>query len=93
MISICSSQKDYITPIIKLCGIRLTDPLQKDRIADVLFWYLGECLAGRVTEYGNEEQYIDMLAILINFLFIPSSLQMIRVTSPMMTVQIIHMLF
>ncbi len=93
LIYICCEQKDYITPIIKLCGIRLTNPQKQGRIAQIIYWYLNECLNGRVTDYGNEADYINMLAILINFIFIPSSLEMLLQTSHSFLIQIINMFF
>jgi hypothetical protein len=53
LIGICAQQKDYITPIIKLCGVGFTESGQGDRIAEVTFWYLAQCLDGAMTEYGN----------------------------------------
>jgi hypothetical protein len=32
LISICCEQKDYITPIIKLCGIGFNNPTQQRRL-------------------------------------------------------------
>lgn len=46
-----------------------------------------------MTDYGNEADYINMLAILINFIFIPSSLEMLLQTSHVYLMQIINMFF
>ena len=54
--------------------MRITNPEKQPKIAAIIYWYLSECLQGRMTDYGNEPDYINMLAILINFIFIPSSL-------------------
>lgn len=77
LIGICCQQKDYITPIVKLCGIGYNNPLQHSKTSAITFWYLHECLEGRMTDYGNEANYLEMLAVLINFIFIPSSLDML----------------
>ena len=53
LISICCEQKDYITPIVKLCGIGVNNPDKQEKMADIIYWYLTECLSGRMTEYGN----------------------------------------
>jgi hypothetical protein len=93
LIAICCEQKDFITPIIKLCGIAISQPHKSQRLAEITYWYLSECLLGRMTDYGNDADYIDMLATLINFLFIPSSLDMLLCANPVYLMQTIHMFF
>jgi hypothetical protein len=93
LISICCEQKDYITPIVKLCGIGLSMPIKRQRTSDITYWYLRECLEGRMTDYGNEADYLNMLAILINFVFIPSSLEMLLVANHIYLMRIIYMFF
>ena len=33
LVTICTDQKDFITPIIKLCGIGLNNQVKKERIS------------------------------------------------------------
>lgn len=49
LIHICVSQDDYVTPIIKLCGLVALDSVLKEgesEIGDILFWYVKGCLQG-----------------------------------------------
>ena len=46
-----------------------------------------------MTEYGNDPDYISMLATLINFLFIPSSLEMLLTANHRFLVQIVYAFF
>ncbi len=46
-----------------------------------------------MTDYGNESDYINMLAILINFIFIPSSLEMLLAANHIYLMQIIYQFF
>lgn len=97
MIYICIQHGDFISPILKLCGIYYTQKLlneqDKVKMTEILFFYLKECLLGHNTEFGNSQAYIEMLIQLINFLFIPNTLDMLVGISCKDTIKIVNMFF
>ncbi len=96
MIYICNQHGDFISPILKLCGIFFTQNLSskdKQQIKEILFFYLKECLLGHTTEYGNSKAHIEMLIQVINFVFIPSTLDMLVGISSGDTIKVINMFF
>lgn len=96
MIFICNQHNDFISPILKLCGIFFTQSLSekdKETIKQIIFYYLKECLLGHNTEYGNSKAYIEMLIQVINFVFIPSTLDMLVGISTSDTLKVINMFF
>jgi hypothetical protein len=46
-----------------------------------------------MTEFGNEEQYLNMLTILLNFMFIPSSVEMLLAANHQYMVSTISLFF
>lgn len=64
-----------------------------ERLSDIIFWYLRECLIGHLTQFNDEKAYISLLDQLITFIFIPSSLDMLLQTSPTLLMQSINMIF
>lgn len=96
MIYICIQHGDFISPILKLCGIFYTQKLseeEKIRITEILFFFLKECLLGHNTEFGNSQAYIEMLIQLINFLFIPNTLDMLVGISCKDIIKVVNMFF
>lgn len=96
MIYICIQHGDFISPILKLCGVYYTQKLneqEKSKMTEILFFYLKECLLGHNTEFGNSQAYIEMLIQLINFFFIPNTLDMLVEISGKDTIKIVNMFF
>lgn len=96
LIHICKEQKDYITPLIKLCGLRMTksdDEQTKSAISNIIFWYLKECLLHHMVAFDDNEAYLFMMEQLITFIFIPSSLGMLFQASITQTYALVNMLF
>lgn len=58
-----------------------------------MFFYLRECLLGHNTQFGNSQAYIEMLIQLINFIFIPNTLDMLVGISSKDTIKVVNMFF
>ena len=60
LIHICKEQKDFITPLLKLCGLRITKETlnapkkETNAITDIIFWFLKECLLHHMVSFDDD---------------------------------------